>query len=108
GAVSAATPPRPSLAPAGGGESRAGPGAVRCPSCGRTYALAGQPAGRSARCRGCGNKFQVRTVGRFQVLDEIGRGGFGVVYRVFDPKMDREAAVKVLHADVAQHSGSGE
>jgi serine/threonine-protein kinase len=81
---------------------------VRCPACGRTYALAAQAGGKTATCNECGHQFRVRAIGRYQILEEIGRGSFGVVYRVFDPKMDREAAVKILHAEVAQNDPSGE
>lgn len=37
-------------------------------------------------------------VGRYEVLGEIGRGGFGVVYRAHDPVMHRNVAVKLLTA----------
>jgi tetratricopeptide (TPR) repeat protein/predicted Ser/Thr protein kinase len=37
-------------------------------------------------------------IGRYKVLGEIGRGGFGVVYRAHDPVMRRNVAVKVLTA----------
>jgi serine/threonine-protein kinase len=37
-------------------------------------------------------------IGRYKVLGEIGRGGFGVVYRAHDPVMRRDVAVKVLTA----------
>ncbi|MEU1548388.1 protein kinase [Nocardia sp. NPDC005745] len=36
----------------------------------------------------------------FEGADEIGRGGFGVVYRCFQPALDRAVAVKVLTADL--------
>src|SRR6476619_3553649 len=36
----------------------------------------------------------------FQEAEEIGRGGFGVVYRCTQPDMDRIVAVKVLTADL--------
>jgi eukaryotic-like serine/threonine-protein kinase len=35
-------------------------------------------------------------VGRYQVREEIGRGGFGSVYEVFDPELGRVVALKAL------------
>lgn len=35
---------------------------------------------------------------RYRVLGELGRGGMGVVFRVHDPKLHRDLAVKILHS----------
>jgi eukaryotic-like serine/threonine-protein kinase len=40
--------------------------------------------------------------GRYRVLEVIGRGGMGVVYRVEHLRMGKLAAMKVLHHDLAQ------
>jgi len=38
-------------------------------------------------------------IGRYQILERVGRGGMGVLYRGFDPILDREVAIKVMLAD---------
>ncbi len=40
--------------------------------------------------------------GRFRVIDVVGRGGMGVVYKVEHLRMSKVAAMKVLHADLAR------
>jgi serine/threonine-protein kinase len=40
---------------------------------------------------------------RYRVLDRLGSGGMGVVYRVEHLRLGKFAAMKVLHADSAKH-----
>ncbi|HEY0986509.1 MAG TPA: serine/threonine-protein kinase, partial [Kofleriaceae bacterium] len=39
------------------------------------------------------------TVGRYIVLERIGQGGMGTVYRAYDPDLDRNVALKLVRAD---------
>jgi len=38
-------------------------------------------------------------IGRYQILERVGKGGMGVLYRGVDPVLDREVAIKVMLVD---------
>lgn len=38
-------------------------------------------------------------VGRFQIRQCLGQGGYGIVYRAFDPQLDRDVALKMPKAE---------
>ncbi len=46
------------------------------------------------------------TIGPYEVLDVIGRGGMGIVLRAVDPKLNRVVAVKVLLPELAANPNS--
>ena len=75
----------------------------------RAAELAGEPAARSdiepgdRRLSDSNRAWLGRIVdGRYRVLEVLGRGGMGVVYRVEHLRMGKLAAMKVLHRDLAQ------
>jgi len=43
---------------------------------------------------------EIRTLGRYQLLERLGQGGMGVVYRAFDPQIERTVAIKMISAQL--------
>ena len=41
----------------------------------------------------------------YQLLVELGRGAYGVVYRAYDPTLDRDVAIKVPHDEIVLRAG---
>jgi eukaryotic-like serine/threonine-protein kinase len=42
-----------------------------------------------------------RTVGKYRIVAQLGRGGAGIVYRAVDESLHREVAIKTLNPDLA-------
>ena len=49
-----------------------------------------------------------KKLGKYDILEEIGRGSMGIVYRAFDPYINREVAVKVAMAAALKDKDTGE
>jgi eukaryotic-like serine/threonine-protein kinase len=66
---------------------------IVCPSCGSTFRVEdGSTATWSEGQR-------TRTMGRFDLIETVGTGAFGTVYKARDPQLDRVVALKIPRAN---------
>jgi serine/threonine protein kinase/WD40 repeat protein/outer membrane protein assembly factor BamB len=91
---------------------------VRCPHCRTPIELLEEAPLAEINCPSCGSSFSLvgektvthyspgeRTVGHFQLLDRVGIGAFGSVWKAHDAKLDRTVAIKIprnVHLDEGQ------
>jgi len=81
---------------------------LNCPHCHNPIAIVDVGDADDVVCPSCGSSFHVDAdrrfdsatgklpeLGKFRLLEEVGRGSFGTVYRAVDTELDRTVAIKV-------------
>jgi serine/threonine protein kinase len=82
---------------------------IRCPHCHNPLDLTEEQTNEEVLCPACGSSFQlretrgatttdlIRPLGKFQLLERVGLGAFGTVWRARDTELHRIVALKLPH-----------
>jgi len=90
-------------------EGRSSPGLqVRCPHCQHPVEVVAETPFTDITCTTCGSHFSlvgseaetraaapITRVGHFELIERLGLGGFGTVWKALDTELDRTVAVKI-------------
>ncbi len=80
---------------------------IRCPNCSHPTEVEESTALEEVNCPSCGSSFSLigteetqapntsRYIAHFELIDRLGTGAFGTVWRARDTELDREVAIKV-------------
>jgi tRNA A-37 threonylcarbamoyl transferase component Bud32 len=84
---------------------------ILCPHCRNPVEVVKLSARQEIACPSCGSSFHVETdsttgwegkagqkLGKYELLDAVGQGAFGTVYKARDAELDRVVAIKVPRA----------
>jgi WD40 repeat protein/tRNA A-37 threonylcarbamoyl transferase component Bud32 len=85
---------------------------LTCPHCHNTLNVGDGPTPAEAICAACGSSVRLepgattewtpgdgtRTLGKYELIDLVGVGAFGTVYKARDPELNRVVAIKVPRA----------
>ena len=86
---------------------------IRCPHCHQPIELVDDELSSEMTCACCGSDFNLaldgdtvteadthsKTIAHFTLIDWLGQGTFGSVWKALDTKLDREVAVKIPRKD---------
>ena len=77
---------------------------LSCPHCHHRFQFEGEASLADVRCSSCGEEFHIvnqlrrrtpQRIDRFELVEELGSGAFGTVWRARDTQLDRDVAVKI-------------